>query len=133
MSRRNDRHASSRRVGMLGGLLAFSLLLLAASGVGLASQRYQDLALFTSVLEHVRANYVETVSEHELLAGALNGMLRELDPHSAFLDRDAYKEMQVDTRGEFHGLGIEITKRQGESIEVVSPIDGTPAARAGIP
>ncbi|MBW2295146.1 MAG: PDZ domain-containing protein [Deltaproteobacteria bacterium] len=72
------------------------------------------------------------MDEHDLLIGALNGMLQELDPHSGFLDDDAYREMQVDTRGEFHGLGIEITKRQGEPIEVVSPIDGTPADRAGI-
>ncbi len=103
-----------------------------AAGIGFASSRYQDLALFSSVLNYVRQHYVELVDEHQLLTGAVNGMLRELDPHSSFLDHDAYKEMQVDTRGEFHGLGIEITKRQGEAIEIVSPIDGTPAHRAGI-
>jgi len=129
MARGIRRSPSSFIMGAVTTTLAFSLI---AGGVGLASQRYEDLALFTSVLNHVRLNYVEPVTEHDLLAGALNGMLRELDPHSAFLDRNAYKEMQVDTRGEFHGLGIEITKRQGEAIEVVSPIDGTPAKRAGI-
>jgi carboxyl-terminal processing protease len=113
-------------------LLTLTLLSLVAAGVTAANSRYEDLALFSTVLTHVRASYVEPVDEHDLLVGALNGMLRELDPHSAFLDHDAYREMQVDTRGEFHGLGIEITKRQGESIEVVSPIDGTPADRAGI-
>lgn len=113
--------------------LALALLVTIAAGITTAaSSRYEDLALFTSVLTHVRTNYVEPVNEHDLLTGALDGMLRQLDPHSAFLDTEAYREMQVDTRGEFHGLGIEITKRQGEPIEVVSPIDGTPAERAGI-
>lgn len=108
------------------------VFLLVAAGVTGAASRYEDLALFSSVLTHVRTNYVEPVDEHDLLTGALNGMLRELDPHSGFLDEDEYREMQVDTRGEFDGLGIEITKRDGEAIEVVSPIDGTPADRAGI-
>ncbi|MDH3211855.1 MAG: S41 family peptidase [Myxococcales bacterium] len=97
-----------------------------------AATRYDDLNVFTSVLTHVRRHYVEPVEDQKLLRGAVNGMLQELDPHSSYLDRDAYKEMQVDTRGEFHGLGIEITKRKDGYIEVVSPIDGTPAARAGI-
>jgi len=97
-----------------------------------ASTRYEDLSLFTSVLNLVRRNYVEPVDEHDLVHGAVRGMLHELDPHSSFLDIDAYKEMQVDTKGEFHGLGIEITKRKDGYIEVVAPIEGTPAARAGI-
>jgi carboxyl-terminal processing protease len=122
----------SWRSFFLGAGLTLSLLFVVAAGVTGAASRYEDLALFTSVLTHVRTSYVEAVDEHDLLIGALNGMLRELDPHSAFLDHQAYREMQVDTRGEFHGLGIEITKRQGEPIEVVSPIDGTPADRAGI-
>ena len=95
-------------------------------------ERYEDLSLFTHVLTLIRSNYVEPVEEHDLLRGALRGLVHELDPHSAFMDVDAYAEMQVDTRGQFHGLGIEITKAQDESVEVVSPIDGTPAARAGI-
>lgn len=116
-----------------GAVLVLVLVITIAAGItAAASSRYEDFALFTSVLTHVRMNYVEPVNEHDLLTGALNGMLRELDPHSGFLDTEAYREMQVDTRGEFHGLGIEITKRQGEPIEVVSPIDGTPAQRAGI-
>jgi carboxyl-terminal processing protease len=117
----------------ISGVLATVVLITSlAAGITYAASRYEDLALFSSVLSHVRRNYVEPVDEHDLLAGAMNGMLRELDPHSAFLDAEDYREMQDDTRGEFHGLGIEITKRQGEPIEVVSPIDGTPAARAGI-
>ncbi len=96
------------------------------------AQRYEDLSLFTHVLSLVRASYVEPVDEHLLLRGAVRGLVQELDPHSSFMDIDAYTEMQVDTRGEFHGLGIEITKNQDEAIEVVAPIDGTPASRAGI-
>jgi carboxyl-terminal processing protease len=105
---------------------------LAGSVGSIAATRYDDLSLFTSVLTHVRRHYVEPVEEKTLLRGAVNGMLHELDPHSSYLDEDAYKEMQVDTRGEFHGLGIEITKRKDGYIEVVSPIEGTPADRAGI-
>ena len=111
---------------------ALVAIVLTDGGATLAATRYEDLSLFTRVLDLVRRNYVEPVDEHQLLRGALRGLVRELDPHSAFMDVDAYQEMQVDTKGEFHGLGIEITKRQGESVEVVSPIEGTPADRGGI-
>ena len=96
------------------------------------AQRYQDLSLFASVLELVRNNYVEDVDEHALLMSAMRGILEDLDPHSAFMNPDAFDDMQVETKGEFQGLGIEISKESGEFIEVVSPIDGTPAMRAGI-
>ncbi len=96
------------------------------------AQRYEDLSLFTSVLELVRSHYVEEVDEHELLMSAMRGILEDLDPHSAFMNPEAFEDMQVETRGEFHGLGIEISKEQGAFIEVVAPIDGTPAKRAGI-
>jgi carboxyl-terminal processing protease len=105
---------------------------LAGSAGSFAATRYEDLSVFTSVLNLVRRNYVEPVDEGELVKGAMRGMLTELDPHSSFLDADAYKEMQVDTKGEFHGLGIEISKRKDGYVEVVSPIEGTPAALAGI-
>lgn len=95
-------------------------------------QRYRDLGLFSRVLTLVRANYVEPLDESDLLRGAMHGLLLELDPHSAFMEVEDYEDMRVDTKGEFHGIGIEITKRQGEPIEVVSPIEGTPASRAGI-
>ncbi len=94
--------------------------------------RYEDLSIFTSVLNLVRRNYVEPVEERKLLRGAVRGMLHELDPHSSFMDVDEYREMQIDTKGEFHGLGIEISKRRDGFIEVIAPIDGTPAQRAGL-
>lgn len=115
------------------GALAGALLLGgSATPVSGASPSYEDLSLFSSVLDLVRKNYVQDIDEEALIHGALRGMLQELDPHSSYLDPDAHKEMQVDTRGEFFGLGIEITKRQDGVIEVVAPIEGTPAAAAGI-
>jgi carboxyl-terminal processing protease len=115
------------------GVIATMVVIVLVGGAATrAATRYEDLALFASVLDLVRRNYVEPVDEHELMESALRGLLLELDPHSAFMSQDAYDEMQVDTRGEFHGLGIEITKEQGGFIEVVSPIDGTPAFRSGI-
>ncbi len=120
-------------LAFLAGVIAAALVGSLAGTMGsLAATRYEDLSLFTDVLNLVRRNYVEPVDERTLVRGAVRGMLTELDPHSSFLDNDAYKEMQVDTKGEFHGLGIEITKRKDGYIEVVSPIEGTPAARAGI-
>jgi carboxyl-terminal processing protease len=127
--RRNWHPLLSFSAGAASATLVVALLTSAAT---LASTRYDDLALFSSVLDLVRRNYVEPVDEHDLMQSAVRGLLRELDPHSAFMNADAYQEMQVDTKGEFHGLGIEITKERGGFIEVVSPIDGTPASRAGI-
>ena len=118
-------------LAFLSGVLAAALAGSFAGSVGsFAATRYEDLSLFTNVLTLVRRNYVEPVDERKLVRGAVRGMLHELDPHSSFMDVDAYQEMQVDTKGEFHGLGIEITKRRDGFIEVVSPIEGTPAARA---
>ena len=117
---------------LAGAATALGVVTLTASVPRASTQRYEDLSLFTHVLSLVRGSYVEPVDEHALLRGAVRGLVLELDPHSAFMDIDAYTEMQVDTRGEFHGLGIEITKAQDEAIEVVSPIEGTPASRAGI-
>jgi carboxyl-terminal processing protease len=97
---------------------------------------YEDLALLTNVLHLVQQHYVKDVNEHQLVEGALKGMLDTLDPHTSYLSKDLYKEMQRDTKGEFEGLGIEITKGDGDKadgfVTVVSPIDGTPAALAGI-
>ena len=114
-----------------GAALALSLVAVLRA-VPVDAARYEDLSLFTSVIHLVRRNYVEEVDETNLIRGAVRGMLAELDPHSTYMDPDAPKEMQIDTKGEFHGLGIEISKRRDGYIEVVSPIDGTPAARAGI-
>jgi carboxyl-terminal processing protease len=117
----------------LSGVVTAAVVSVLAGTVGsVAATRYEDLSLFTSVLNLVRRNYVEEIDEGRLVRGALRGMLEELDPHSSFLDSEAYREMQVDTKGEFHGLGIEITKRRDGFIEVVAPIEGTPAARAGV-
>ncbi len=126
------------RIRLLLTFLAGVLLAALVSGIAgsvakvSASTRYQDLSLFTSVLNLVERNYVDAVGERELVLGAIRGMLNVLDPHSSFMDANAYHEMQVDTKGEFHGLGIEITKHRDGFIEVVAPIEGTPASRAGI-
>jgi carboxyl-terminal processing protease len=96
-----------------------------------SSPSYQDLQLFTDVLSIVRKSYVEDVDMKELIQGAINGMLSTLDPHSGFMPPEMYKEMKLDTRGEFGGLGIEITIRDG-ILTIVSPIEDTPAFRAGL-
>ena len=119
--------------GFLAGIVAAGGLLIAVSGERtFAATRYEDLSLFSSVLRIIRENYVDEVDESRLIRGAVRGMLAELDPHSSYLDPEAHQEMQIDTRGEFHGLGIEISKSRDGTIEVVSPIEGTPAWRAGI-
>ena len=92
---------------------------------------YHMLELFGNVLDTVERNYVTPVDDKTLIEAALNGMLTSLDPHSDYLNPDAYNEMQDQTRGEYGGLGIEITSEDGV-VKVISPIDGTPAARAGI-
>jgi carboxyl-terminal processing protease len=92
---------------------------------------YRQLKLFGEVFERVRADYVEEVTDEKLIESAIRGMLAELDPHSSYLDADSFRDMQVQTRGEFGGLGIEVTM-EGGLVKVVSPIDDTPAFRAGI-
>ncbi len=92
---------------------------------------YQYLRLFSDVLNIVEDNYVEKVEAKKVIYGAINGMLRELDPHSSFLKPEDYKELQIETKGKFGGLGIEITLRDG-ILTVVSPLEGTPADKAGI-
>ncbi len=95
------------------------------------SELYQQLNLFGDVLERIRRDYVEPADEKLLIENAINGMLSSLDPHSSYMNPKTYKDMQVQTRGEFGGLGIEVTMESGV-IKVVSPIDETPAAKAGI-
>ncbi len=94
-------------------------------------QDYESLETFTNVLSIVKKNYVEDVKTKDLVTGAINGMLSSLDPHSAYLTPELYKELQMDTQGRFGGLGIEITVKNGV-LTVVSPIEGTPAFKAGI-
>ena len=92
---------------------------------------YELLNLFGEVYERVKDDYVEEVEDEQMIENAINGMLSSLDPHSGYLSRKAFKEMQVQTRGEFGGLGIEVTMENG-LVKVVSPIDDTPAYKAGI-
>ena len=109
-------------------LLAAPLLVRAANE---GANAYKELGLFGDVLELVQSNYVEPVDTDKLIAAALNGMLTSLDPHSSYLDPKSYQEMQVETKGEFGGLGMEVTLKDG-LVQVVSPIDDTPASRAGL-
>jgi carboxyl-terminal processing protease len=95
------------------------------------SDTYRQLKLFGDVFERVRADYVEKVGDKDLIEAAIQGMLSDLDPHSSYLSKENFQEMQVQTQGEFGGLGIEVTMEQGV-VKVVSPIDETPAAKAGI-
>src|SRR5437762_752056 len=90
-----------------------------------------DLRLFSEVFGRIKSDYVEPVEDRKLLKEAINGMLTGLDPHSAFLDQDAYRDLQVGTQGEFGGLGIEVGAEDG-FVKVVAPIEDTPAYRAGI-
>ena len=92
---------------------------------------YRQLNLFGDVFERVRADYVEKPEDSKLIESAINGMLNGLDPHSSFMDSKSFKDMQVQTRGEFGGLGIEVTMEDG-LVKVVAPIDETPAAKAGV-
>ena len=130
---------AARRRSLTLFLAFFAILALLFSG-GNAVQRvdavgkdaaYENLQTFTNILAIVQKNYVEDVTTDQLVEGAINGMLTSLDPHSAYLTPDLYKELQVDTKGSFGGLGIEITVRNGV-LTVVSPIEDTPAYRAGV-
>ncbi len=119
----------------LAGALAVLLVLTAAPRIAPAevdkSETYRLLELFGEVFERVRSDYVEEVPDEKLIEAAVQGMLTSLDPHSTFLNRKSFRDMQVQTKGEFGGLGIEVTM-EGGYVKVVSPIDDTPAFRAGI-
>jgi carboxyl-terminal processing protease len=96
-----------------------------------SSDTYRQLDLFGEVFERVRADYVEEVTDEQLVEAAINGMLSALDPHSSYMNAKNFRDMQVQVRGEFGGLGIEVTM-EGGLVKVVSPIDDTPAAKAGL-
>ena len=130
------RKASLLVVGALVGaatVTALSQMPVRVSGVAnaAASDTYRQLNLFGDVFERVRADYVETPDDAELIEAAINGMLSALDPHSSYLPPKNYQDMQVQTRGEFGGLGIEVTMEDG-LVKVVTPIDDTPAFKAGV-
>ena len=116
-------------VGMALGFFLAGQWVPSVSAVG--RQDYESLEAFTNVLSIVKKNYVEEVDTKNLVNGAINGMLSSLDPHSAYLTPDLYKELQMDTQGRFGGLGIEITVKNGV-LTVVSPIEDTPAFKAGV-
>jgi len=97
----------------------------------MATETYEELKTFTEVLAHIQKHYVEEVKTKDLVYGAIRGMLATLDPHSAFMPPDIYKEVQVETKGEFGGVGIQIGMKENR-LTVIAPIDGTPAERAGV-
>jgi len=103
----------------------------AAVSQGDRSETYRQLNLFSDVFTRIRNNYVEEVDDAEMIEAAINGMLTSLDPHSSYLNAERFEDMQVQTKGEFGGLGIEVTMENG-LVKVISPIDDTPAARAGV-
>lgn len=119
--------------GTIMGLLATTQIAgpLLAQEAANNSSVYEQLDLFGDIFERIRAGYVEDVNEKDLIEAAINGMLTSLDPHSSYLSADDAAAMQVQTRGEFGGLGIEVTQEEGW-VKVVSPMDGTPADAAGI-
>jgi carboxyl-terminal processing protease len=115
-------------------VLALMTLPVAAPDIARAAndqETFRQLELFGDIFERVRSFYVDETEDKKLIEAAINGMLQSLDPHSSYLNEDSFRDMQVQTRGEFGGLGIEVTMEQG-LVKVVSPIDETPAARAGI-
>lgn len=115
-------------------LLFFSILFVSLDNVSAQNNRqetYKQLNLFGDVFQRVQEQYVEEVTDKELIESAISGMLQSLDPHSSYLSPESYKDMQVKTKGTFGGLGIEITM-EGGFVKVVSPIDDTPAANAGM-
>ncbi len=125
-----------RSVGLIGtGVIAGVLVSLGISAYAFRDNRGQipleEIRQFTEVFGAVKQNYVEPVDDKKLMQEAISGMLSGLDPHSAFLDADAFKDMQSSTQGEFGGLGIEVGAEDGV-IKVIAPIDDTPAARAGV-
>src|SRR6201998_1508513 len=130
------RKTSLLLLGALAGVLATLMitqpraLLVGSAAKAAAGDTYRQLNLFGDVFERVRADYVEKPDDSKLIESAINGMLNGLDPHSSYMDPKSFRDMQVQTRGEFGGLGIEVTMEDG-LVKVVAPIDETPAAKAG--
>ncbi|MGL4243210.1 MAG: S41 family peptidase [Beijerinckiaceae bacterium] len=121
----------------LGGTIAGALMTTQIAGPLIAQETpdsasvYEQLDLFGDIFTRIRGQYVEEVNSEELIEAAINGMLTSLDPHSSYLSADDFADMQVQTRGEFGGLGIEVSQEEGY-VKVVSPMDGTPADAAGV-
>src|SRR6266571_116894 len=108
-----------------------SRLLIGSSARAAQADTYRQLNLFGDIFERVRSHYVEKPDDSKLVESAINGMLNGLDPHSSYMDSKSFRDMQVQARGEFGGLGIEVTMEDG-LVKVVAPIDETPAAKAGV-
>ena len=126
------KHGTPLLVLVIGMVLGFFLSNRWVPNVAaIGRQDYESLEVFSNILSIVKKNYVEDVETKNLVSGAINGMLHSLDPHSAYLTPELYKDLQSDTQGRFGGLGIEITVKGG-LLTVVSPIEDTPAAKAGI-
>ena len=127
------RKVSLLMAGALMGASAMSLVYGSSGNAANAagSETYKQLAIFGDIFERVRAQYVTPPEEKALVESAINGMLTSLDPHSSYLNPEAAQDMRVQTKGEFGGLGIEVTM-ENELIKVITPIDETPAARAGV-
>src|SRR5215467_535842 len=125
-----------RRFWLLGPLIAIAIVfgVLIGKGwerTGHAIDQYEELRTFSDVLTAVQKNYVDETKVKDLVQGAIRGMLATLDPHSAYMTPEMYKEMQVETKGEFGGVGIQIGVKENR-LAVIAPIEGTPAHRAGI-
>jgi len=124
-------------MAVLGGTLAGAIVTTQFAGPLIAQEAarnssvYEQLDLFGDIFERIRAQYVEEVDSKKLIEAAINGMLTSLDPHSSYLNEEDFSDMQVQTRGQFGGLGIEVTQEEG-FIKVISPMDDTPADKAGI-
>src|SRR5438045_9094081 len=124
-----------KRSGLFAAAVVAVALLSLRQDLGAANpnsaETYKQLNLFGEVFERVRSEYVDDVSDNSLVESAINGMLTSLDPHSNYLNTKNFNDMKVQTRGEFGGLGIEVSMENG-LVKVVSPIDDTPAAHAGL-
>jgi carboxyl-terminal processing protease len=120
-----------KQISLLKYISIFFLLSYSQSSFADTKETYRQLSIFNEVYNRVKEQYVEEVTDKELIEKALNGMLQALDPHSSYMNEEVYKEMQIDTSGSFGGLGIEITTDKG-FIKIVSPIDDTPAQKAGV-
>ena len=120
-----------KQISILKYISIFFLLFYSQSSFADTKETYRQLSIFNEVYNRVKEQYVEEVTDKELIEKALNGMLQALDPHSSYMNEEVYKEMQIDTSGSFGGLGIEITTDKG-FIKIVSPIDDTPAQKAGV-
>ena len=116
---------------LIGVAVSLNFSAVAQKGATTAPLPIEELRAFTEVFGRVKSDYVESVDDKKLITEAINGMLTGLDPHSAYLDQEAFRELQVGTQGEFGGLGIEVGMEDG-FVKVVAPIDDTPAARGGL-